>query len=62
MVVYQLLDYGLPEDQERTLSPSLEGLIETLIELNSQRQVFSLVGCTYLIVTFKTLIAVLYIA
>lgn len=34
--MYTLLDYGLPEDQERTLSLPLESLIEMMTELNTQ--------------------------
>ncbi len=37
VAIYQLLDYGLSEDQERTLSQPLESLIEMMTELNAQR-------------------------
>ena len=33
-MVYSILDYGLPEDQERTLSQPLENLIEMMTELD----------------------------
>lgn len=32
-MVYDILDYGLPEDQERALSQPLENLIEMMTEL-----------------------------